>query len=444
MLYSFTDIEQYLNDNLYLLDDRYSIYTRYTGETVPIKSRTNTTRTETNNKIVNDFRGMIVSSFTGYLFGKPITYKVKESGTDKRKRAKFDDEIQKLVSRCNLPYLDSLTGKYCSICGYGARLLYIDKNGEVAIENIPPYQTLFILDKGGNIETALRFYSSTTENIITKYLEVYDAEIYTLYQATGSETYHVTQPERLHLFDGIPLIRFENNDELMGDFERVESLIDTYDVCISDAANELQEHRLALLLLTGAQENDEMSKAKTEGYGLIQVPEGADLKWLLKELPTGFLQEVLDRLENNIYRFSQVVDMSDEKFSGSGQSGESRKWKLLAMENKAAEKQRCFERGLREQFRLLAGIWKKKGLGDFTVDDLEFLWTRNLPADLSYSADVFNSLYGKIPYTLALSQLPFVSDTAAVADQFQQEQEQEDEQEEHRHETGLVEAYNKK
>ena len=43
--------------------------------------------------------------------------------------------------------------------------------------------------------------------------------------------------EQAHNFNDVPIIIYQNNEEELGDFENVVSLIDEYDKLISDAAN---------------------------------------------------------------------------------------------------------------------------------------------------------------------------------------------------------------
>lgn len=67
-------------------------------------------------------------------------------------------------------------------------------------------------------------------------------------------------------------------------------------------------------------------------------------------------------MNQNIYKFSSSVDMSDESFSGASQSGESRKWKLLSLEFKAITKERKFTTGLRSMFKVISSSWNTKGI----------------------------------------------------------------------------------
>ena len=114
-------------------------------------------------------------------------------------------------------------------------------------------------------------------------------------------------------------------------------------------------------------------------------------------------------LEENIYKFSQSVNMTDESFSGGTQTGESRKWKILDLENKAIVKERKFEKALREQFKVLCSSWNVRGK-DLKYWDVHFQFSRAIPKDLSYLADVVTKLKGIVSDRTLISLLPFTDD----------------------------------
>src|SRR5699024_2635800 len=117
-----------------------------------------------------------------------------------------------------------------------------------------------------------------------------------------------------------------------------------------------------------------------------------------------FLENHKKTLNDNIYKFSQTVDMGDEKFSGGAESGESRKWKLLSLENKSITKERKFTRALQEQFKIISSSWKKKNI------DIPYTDTSNIPIDMLYYADIIQKLKGLISDETLFANIPFISD----------------------------------
>jgi SPP1 family phage portal protein len=154
--------------------------------------------------------------------------------------------------------------------------------------------------------------------------------------------------------------------------------------------------------------------------GALVVPAG-DVKYLIKDLPVEFFRELLDRLESNIYRFSQLVNMSNESFSGNAVSGVSRLYQLLPMENKCSAKERFYSGALYHQFQVICSGWKL--LGKKAIPEtFDFKFNRNLPSDTKYYAEVLSELINNVPLEEAYKQIPFIDDVVAVAAKMKEEQ----------------------
>lgn len=402
-----------------LRDKTLRLYNSYLGS-VPITGRTFTDVNKINNKLINDFRGDIVDSITGYLFGNPIKYKIDDSDYNGMTLEKINNELDSFLLRNNIDDLDNITGKFASICGYGSRLCYIDKEGKEKVMNINPWEVIFIFDSTlDELQYAMIYYEidlidASGKGIKRTKVEWYDRSTVTFFIQDnngnfGLDTSNPTNP-MYHLFDYIPVIRYVNDDSMQGDFEKVESLIDAYDRSLSDIQNEVEEFRLAYFAFYGCEIDEEtLQRARqTGGFGF---PEGTDGKFITKDLngAVSFLENHKKTLNENIYKFAKTVDMRDEQFSGSAMSGESRKWKLVSLENKAITKERKFTKATREMFKIIASAWAKKAI-QFNYEDIELQFTRNLPVDLQYSAMVTQALKGMVSEETRLSLLPFVKD----------------------------------
>lgn len=389
------------------------LFLAYKGD-VPIKKRIMPDPSKINETLANDFRGLIVDEAVGYLFGKPITYTLDHRAyKDERTYKENHELLRHFCIRNNIEDLDADTGKYAAICGYAGRLLYVDRNGEERACLVPPWECLWIQNETtGSVQLAFRYFDiliqEGDQKVSRTKVEVYDRENVTVYLQDGKGNYDLIEGPVPHLFERVPLIGFENNTELLGDFEKVEALIDAYDKTVSDAQNEIEEFRLAYLLLTGA-EIDEDTLIKARATGVIELPAEGDAKYLTKVLQTEFIENQKDTLERNIFRFARAVDMADEDFSGGAMSGESRKWKLLSLENRAVTKERKFTKALREQFRTLATAWNKKG---YSIDpeDIEFQFHRTLPVDLLYQTQIVSGLAGHVSKRTILEQVDFITD----------------------------------
>lgn len=410
----------------------FRLYNRYKGD-VPIKERRSPDKAgiSLNNKINNDYEGIIVDEIVGYIWGHSIVTSYNDEG--------LKESVGKILERFeilnNIDSLDEETGEYSCGCGYGARLCYFDKLGELRVMNTKPWQTYFIYNNSTDeIDYAMIYYPWEIVDVpsgkVTKTTKVewYNKEEVSYWIKQGGRFekekleeggYQNPQP---HNFDFVPVIKFKGNNLEQSDLEKVESLIDGYNELISDAQNELQEFVHAYLAATGAS-IDEEERLKSRRTRVFNLPDKeSHLEFITKDINDAFFEHQKKTLNDNIFRFSKTVDMNDEKFSAGGaESGEARKWKLLALEFKAVKKERKFIEGLRMMYKVIASAWNKRQM---SVDylKLNFQFTRSLPIDFLYYADIALKLKGTLSLLTILSLLPFVKDPQTELDKLEEEQ----------------------
>ncbi len=393
-------------------------YQAYCATNVPILSRTLADTNKINNKLVNDFRGEIVDQITGYLFGRAITYTLdKEAyGSNETAYKKDNAEFDAFQKRVEIADLDAETGKRSSIMGVYYRICYIDKNGKENVSLLDPWNVVYISD-----ELAFIYTDISTDDTAPRYrIELYDAVNITTYEEDDKEEFIEISVEP-HMFGLMPIIEFPNNDERLSEFAKVETLIDAYDRTMSDAQNEIEEFRQAYMKMIGVDPPTPEEAAQARASGCYAVPPDGDVAFITKDINDAFLEHHKQTLRENIYRFSATVDMTDQKFSGSDQSGEARKWKLLALDNKAAVKERKFSKSLRQMFRVLATAWQIKGF-TLSADNINFVFDRNIPLELSMEAATTNQLKGMVSERTRLSQLSIVGDVDREIEEMQAEQ----------------------
>jgi SPP1 family phage portal protein len=393
-----------------------ALYNRYKTDDLPILNREFEDENKINRKLNNSFDSEIVDTKVGYFIGYPISYQVdkEQPGAEK-----INATLQDFKLRNNIDDLDSETVKMATICGYAARLLYIDRDGLERAMNVNPWEVILIYDRSINEpQFALRYYDITVkegkqEKTRTR-VEWYDDTTVTYYIQDDSGEYvpDTTEPvnPQPHLFDLVPLIVFPNNEEQQGDAEKVLNLIDGYDRTLSDVNSEIEQFRLAYMAFYGYDPDEEtLARAKQTGaFGLDEKGEGVGIEFITKTMNDTAIENHLNRLEGNIMRFGKSVNMTDESFAGN-LSGVAIKYKLMALENKCITLERKMTASLRQQFKVLATAWAKKGiLMDYT--NIFFDFKRNLPVNLTDEADSTGKLKGNVSERTRLAQLSFVDD----------------------------------
>lgn len=405
-------------------------YKRYLGDELPIQYRVFNDSTKINNKIANDYRGLIVDQAIGFLFGKPITYQLDKLKYGNNKEIFENDYtyFTDFLRRNSFDLLDIETAKRSSICGTSGRLCYIDKQGKERVMNVNPWEVIFIYDGAiDELQYAVRYYPITEiingrRKVKTK-VEWYDSKNITYYIQDDNNNYVLDDSVEInpqpHFFNKVPLIEFPNNDERQGDFVKVEELIDAYDRTISDAQNEIEEFRQAYQVFKGA-EIDEKTRNAARQTGAFSLPAGAEVSYLTKQINDTFLQNHKKTLEDNIYKFSKTINMESETFTGLGSSGEARKWAMTGLEFRVSVKQMKFAQSLYKMFDVLSSAWAAKGLS-LSPDKILFSFDRNYPQELKLEAEIMEKLAGHISKRTQLEIFSPVRDVDAELKRIEEE-----------------------
>lgn len=398
-----------------------SLYDRYmTVEgSVPIMRRTPRFNESDpiNNKINNDFFSEIVDFKTGYFAGKPIAYgysKGEEAEETTGGKEGVDDAtklITDFVTRNNMYGVDMEVTKFASIYGYAGRLFYIDPDGAERVMPVHGFETIILSATDiSEPEYAVRYYytrTNTGQKIWT--VEWYDDIFVTTYE--GYLTQLTEVDKRPHMFDYCPLQGVANNHEMLGDAEKVLSLIDDYDKVLSDNSNEVESFVHAYMIFENMNIDDEtIRKAQKSGSFKFRSTGTQQGKayFLTKDINDSFTEHHLERLEDNIYRFSKTPNLGDESFGNA--SGVSLKFKLHGLETKCGMYQAQMMNAAQYMWKLLASAWAKKGED---IDPLQVTmdFKRNFPQDTLTEAQMVQALISAgIPKEVAFSQLSFVDD----------------------------------
>ncbi|MFB6729015.1 phage portal protein [Bacillus mobilis] len=372
-----------------------------------------------NNKLNNDFFSEIIDTKIGYMFGLPVSYSLDHDDDEVLKR------IQDFLKANHTEDADAETGKFASICGYGARLLYHDKEGIEKVMNIKPYEAIFLTNSSvAEPSYAIRCYPIKVIDG-DDFKDGYKVEFYNetnIIEYTGEDLDKLQETNRIpNLYKGVPLIGFPNNEELQGDVDKAIALIEGYDRSFSDVNSEIEQFRLAYMIFKGV-DIDDATIEKLKQTGALDVGENGEASFLTKDLNDNILEHHLDRLEKNICRFTKHVNLSDESFGGN-LTGVAIRYKLLALETKSGTLEMKFTKSLRQQFKLLFDAWNlRSNKGELDYLCMTFQFTRNLPANLADEADVQSKLQGLVSEETRLSMLSVVSDPKAEIQKMQEEE----------------------
>lgn len=384
-----------------------------------------------NNRLGNAFDADIVDTKTGYLFGKPISYDVNKTNVDGLDDTDTSSELaaerlKEVTSnfnlRNNIADKDSELGKQSTISGYAARLLSVGVDGEPQINNIKADSAIIMSETGelSNPKYAFRTYPSIEfvnqaggiSKVMYEYAEFYTNLNYSVYRRIkDTGTFSLYASKELHLFNGCPLFGVENNSELMGDAEKVISLIDSYDGTLSDISSEITSQRLAYMVFRGFELSDE-ERAELHKNGAFNLfDKDDDVSYLTKDVNNSMAENQLKTIAKNIMRFAKTVNFDDEAFAGTT-TGVALGYKLIALENKCITSQRKFEASLRYQYKLLCEYWEfaQKNVNKDDYLKLRFGFKRSLPEDVEKSISMVITGGGRISNETLLTVSGLVAD----------------------------------
>lgn len=418
-----------------------------------ILNRKKPDKNKPNNKVVNDFFGQVIDNTVGYFLGNPIILNYTEPTPDKPSvdadPVDVGVDMSGMEDTAIQDYLDNIGiendrddlfiewGKEAMIKGLSHILVYQDEESVTRFMRISP-EDLIIVYENSSMKKAkykIRLYDIDTEDTdkTTHYAEVYSATKIEIFKSVDDSSvggalnrefcsYQFVE-EKPHIYGRIPIVTVYNNEEQMSDLEKIESLVADYDKVLSDVSNEFEAFRNAYLMLKNMTAGKEgIQKLKDEG--IIEVMENGDVKFVTKQIQTEALENHLNRLEKNIYTFSQVPNLSDENFAGN-LSGVAIRFKLFGLETKCIIKERKMEKAIRELVRVLTVPIRVNTGKEVDLLNLKVEFTRNVPNNLTEIVDTVTKLDGKVDKETLLSLLPFIDNPKEVLERMAQEAQKE-------------------
>lgn len=364
-------------------------------------------RTRPCNKLTYSFPEYIADNYTSYMVGNQVAYKSEKDEALK--------SITDILNYNDAGDLDTKIALDLCVCGIAYELHYIDEDSQKRFTRVAPWEISLVRDDtiDGNILYAIRYIRRIDINGKTTYMvDVYDNKKVVHYTADDMLTSTQYAGEELHYFGDVPLVPYENKSS----FENVISLVDAYEKLSSAEVDDYEAFVDAMLVLKGvtitdekdADGNDDLSLMKKNRVLLLE--QDSDASYLTKEVNSQQIENILDKLAENIHKLSGCPNFADEAFGTS--SGIAMAYKLLGFTNAGKKRIRAMKKGLQRRLELLCNIL---GLTDSAINyrDIEVVFTPNLPVDDASTVEAVTSLRGLVSDETLISQLPFVEDVSA-------------------------------
>lgn len=375
----------------------------YKGLNHAIKNRQYKDQSKPSNRLYSGYASYITDNFVGYMLGQPIAYNSDNLELLEKLNENFmyNDEIDNNIT----------LAQEQSIVGYAYELLYRDDLSNARFSHVNTEEMIVVYDN--NLEErelfAIRYVDIDDGS---KLVYIYDKANEYTYKVNDKDEYTLVDTDE-HYFDDVPVCTYENNRQRIGDFEKVLSLIDAYDKSNSDTANDFEYFTDALLAVYGVVMDGKDENGNPLDFKNNRILNFADAnskaEYVIKNINDTALENYKNRLNRDILRFANVIDMSDENFA-SNLSGVALKFKLQGMENITSIKEAKFRKGLMKRIELLAAFLNLKTNTEYTYTEITPIFVRNIPSNEAETIEIAKGLVGTglVSLNTLRSQIPFI------------------------------------
>lgn len=360
---------------------------------------------------VTAYARYIVGLNCGYLLGNAVSYNVSDGADITPVQEAYDEQkIQNTDIR-----LENDASKF----GHGFERIYIDENKKPRSAAIDPRNVILVRD---NTVEHRKLFALVYVEAVNEKGEIiddqYDLTIVTrdkVMERTlkGGALVETDTVDAPHFFGDVPIVEYQNDDDIIGDFEAVVTLIDSYNTLQSARLDDRLKTANALMLVSGAELTDEQVDEVMHGR-LANLPEGAKVEYITKSTNEQESETLRISIADDIHKISMTPDVSDKNFAGTS-SGVALQYKLFTFEKHAKDKERCFEAALMERFALYNNyFYKVENMAIVPTGKIDAIFKRALPQNDVETANMINSLAGLVDKETLVSQLSFVNDAKEI------------------------------
>ena len=358
-------------------------------------------------RLVVNYPKYMVDTFNGFFIGLPPKIALDDD--------KDNQKLNQFANRVSL--YDKLyeASKQASINGHSYLMAYQNEDSETGIALYSP-------------ENAFMVYDDTVEHLPLAFITYSDDDENkrsgVVYKADGQYDLSMQQTD-VNIYNMVPAVEILENDERQSIFENVLTLIDAVNTVISQKMNDVDYFADGYLkVLNAGLDEDSLEQIKSNRIiNLSNSDPTKDVVVEFMERPNADSEQenLINRLNNWIFEISSVSNITDSVF-GNADSGKALEYHLLSMRNLASSKERKMTQALRQLFQI---VFSSGSLLDSSkVDEwqnLTFLFSRNLPGNLSDEASVAKQLEGVVSKETQLKVLSVVDDPKTEIEKMNEE-----------------------
>ena len=365
------------------------------------------------NRIVSNYCYNIVQNYQGYITGIDISYLSQTN----------IDAIQDILNYNDVRTEDNELLRNALIFGKSFEINYVDEDAKQRFkvldsrECIPVYSN----DLNNDLLYVIRYYVADTINNSQDeyYIEVYGNEFTRKYKSSNAFATLSLLEEKPNIYKQVPITVFNLNSDEESIFDKVMTLQDAYNKLLSSEVDDFESFCDAYLVLKGCMADADDLVAMKQNR-VLMMDTDAEASYLTKSVSDTQIENMLKNINDTIHKISNSPDFTEDTFMS--QSGVAIKYKLIGFENVASNIVANMIKALQRRIELICSILSLTD-GETKWRDIHIVFTRNLPQNITDTAQAINQLRGIVSDKTLISLLPFIKDVDAEVKQIQEEKE---------------------
>lgn len=365
------------------------------------------------NRIVSNYCFNIVQNYQGYITGIDISYLSQTN----------IDAIQDILNYNDVRTEDNELLRNALIFGKSFEINYVDEDAKQRFkvldsrECIPVYSN----DLNNDLLYVIRYYVADTINNTQDeyYIEVYGNEFIRKYKSSNAFATLSLLEEKPNVYKQVPITVFSLNTDEVSIFDQVMTLQDAYNKLLSSEVDDFESFCDAYLVLKGCVADADDLVAMKQNR-VLMMDTDAEASYLTKSVSDTQIENMLKNINDTIHKISNSPDFTEDTFMS--QSGVAIKYKLIGFENVASNIVANMIKALQRRIELICSILSLTD-GETKWRDIQIVFTRNLPQNITDTAQAINQLRGIVSDKTLISLLPFIKDVDAEVKQLQKEKE---------------------
>lgn len=338
---SFDEVRELINLHAHNQARMIRLMDEYKGENHDIATMPHKADGKADNRISHAFPYIITSTICGFMNKKPnIKCEEQELIDDVFKYNDADKQNTSII-------LDM------SIYGVAVEQFYIDKKGNTRFKRISPLDIIIVKTSDIIGDTFLVIKHWEVDGLgedREEYIELYyEDKVIRYYQNEKGEIRNLI--EEPLFFGDVPFNIYKNNEEMLGDFERIIPLVGAYNKYQSEVLNATQDITNALMVLSGVNLTDDQIRQVSQ-LRVLADENQIDAKMVYNEVM--FNEAYLSQLRKDIFALSGCIDLTGEEIGNL--SGSALKQRLVNLFYICSVKSAYLKEGYLRRIELVLNI----------------------------------------------------------------------------------------